>query len=338
MPRRLPIYLLLDCSESMAGDPLQAVEVGVYSMISALSRNPYAMDTAWLSVITFAAKAKTVTPLEEITSVKPPALSLRPGTCLGAALDLLRESISREVAKTTAESKGDYKPLVFILTDGRPTDDWRGPLSRLRSVVPRLATIYAIGCGEEVDFETLAQIADVCIHHKSITTESLAKLFVWLSASVQSQSVSPEGKLSLEKVPLGEGMELIDRERPPKFAGRDSRLFFHVTCQKSKKPWLMIYKRAGDGEAYLADSAAELPADFFGDGTMKSPPIDTDALYGGVGCPYCGSGAWGKCGFCGHLFCVDPGAEHTEVVCPVCETSLTIADGDGSFTIDGSQG
>jgi uncharacterized protein YegL/DNA-directed RNA polymerase subunit RPC12/RpoP len=322
----------------MAGEPIEAVEVGVYKMISALSRNPYAIETAYLSVITFAAKAKALVPLTEITSVQPPDLSLKPGTSLGAALELLRESIEREVVKTTSERKGDYKPLVFILTDGYPTDDWRGPLARLRAVKPSVATIYAIGCGEEVDFEALSQIADVCIHNKSLSTESMAKLFLWLSASVQSQSASPDAKLSLEKVPLEEGMELIDPVRPPKFVGRDRRLFFHMTCLKAKKPWLMIYKRAQDDDAYMADRAATLPPDFFSDGTMKSPPIDTSDLYGGVACPYCGADGWGKCSFCGHLFCIESDSELTEVVCPVCETSLSVSDGDGSFTIDGSRG
>ena len=338
MIRRLPLYLLVDCSESMAGEPLQSVEVGVFSIISALSKNPYAIETAFLSVITFAAKAQVAVPLTEITQAQPPPLSLKPGTSLGAALDLLRERIRAEVVKTTSERKGDYKPLVFILTDGYPTDDWKGPLARLKAVKPGLATIYAIGCGEEVDFEALSQIADVCIHNKSMSTASLAKLFLWLSASIASQSVSPDGQVSLTKVPLEEGMEIIDKERPPKFAGRDSRLYFHVTCLRQKKPWLMRYKRSQDGGAYIADDGVKLPLDFFGDGTMKSPPIDTDQLYGVVPCPYCGADGFGKCGFCGHLFCITPEDMSGQVVCPVCESSMTASDDDGAFSIDGSQG
>ena len=209
MLRRLPIYLLLDCSESLAGEYLDAVENSVQAMHAALNRNPYSMETAFLSFITFAAKAKVAHPLTEVMAVEPPALSCRPGTSLGAALDLLRESIEREVVKTRSGQKGDYKPMAFIITDGYPTDDWRGPIKRLREARPHLPTIYAIGIGDEVDFETLSQIADVCIHSTTLSTESLSKLFVWLSASIQSQSVSPDGRVSLEKVPLEEGMRLI---------------------------------------------------------------------------------------------------------------------------------
>jgi uncharacterized protein YegL len=338
MPRRLPVYILLDCSESMAGGPLDAVEAGVYTMISALNKNPYAIETVHLSVITFDAKARVEVPLTEVTLVKPPTLSLRPGTCLGAALDLARERISSEVAKTTAEAKGDYKPQIFILTDGQPTDEWRGPAARLRSVRPHLATIYAIGCGDDVDFETLAQIADVCIHNKSLSTESLGKLFVWLSASVQSQSVAPDKPVTLEKVPLGDGMELVDPQRPPKFGGESKILYFHVTCRKTRKPYMMRYRYSAANRVYFCQDAVKLPDDFFSDGAMKTPPVDSDLLAGGVDCPYCGGDGWGKCGFCGHLFCLDLGERLNQLTCPVCETTLTLSESDSSFSVDGSQG
>jgi uncharacterized protein YegL/DNA-directed RNA polymerase subunit RPC12/RpoP len=337
MSRRLPIYVLLDCSESLAGDNLQAVEIGMHKMLSALSRNPHAIETAVLSVITFGAKAKTAFPLTEVMEARPPVLSPRPGTSLGAALDLLRESIGREVVKTRGDQKGDYKPMVFIVTDGYPTDDWRGPLKRLKAQAPSLATIYAIGVGQDVDFETLTQIADECIHSAVLSPESLSKLFVWLSASIQSQSVSPDGQVSLEKVPLAEGMELIDKRSPPKFSGKDQRLYFHVTCAKEKRLYMMTFRKNGP-DSYAAEGNLKLPEDFFADGAMRSPPVDAGALYGGFDCPYCGAGAWGKCSFCGHLFCLDLESEAQELACPVCQSKLRLAEDSGSFTIDGSQG
>jgi uncharacterized protein YegL len=323
----------------MAGEPLEAVEVGVYTMLSALKKNPYAIETAHLSLITFDAKARVVVPLTEVTAINPPALSIRPGTSMGAALDLVQESINKEVVKTTADNKGDYKPMVFIMTDGQPTDDWHSPAARLRSVRPHLAQIYAIGCGEEVDFETLSQIADVCIHIKSLSPESMAKLFVWLSASVQSQSASPDTALSLEKkIPLEKGMELIDSARPPKFSGQNQRLFFHVACSKTKKHYLMRYRFEQSSSLYTPESAIKLPDDFFGDGAKKTPPTGTDLLSDILDCPYCGAQALGKCGFCDHLFCVDPASARAKVVCPVCETTLSMAEDSGPFSIAGSQG
>src|SRR5271166_2936327 len=107
--RRLPVYLLLDCSESMAGPAIEAVEAGVQTLISELRGNPLALETAYLSVITFAKQAKVVVPLTELIHFQPPKLSVRTGTSLGAALRLLLNQLNKEVVKTTPTTKGDYK-------------------------------------------------------------------------------------------------------------------------------------------------------------------------------------------------------------------------------------
>jgi DNA-directed RNA polymerase subunit RPC12/RpoP len=133
-------------------------------------------------------------------------------------------------------------------------------------------------------------------------------------------------------------MEVIDKERPPKFSNLSKRLFFHVTCQKTRKNYMMRYRYWPDEKSYIAQDAVPLPTDFFSDGAMKSPPIDTDLLQGGVDCPYCGSIAWAKCGFCSHLFCLDPNTVGKSLKCPVCETSLSISNESSPFSIDGSQG
>jgi uncharacterized protein YegL len=323
----------------MAGEPLNAVEIGVHKMLSSLKRNPYALETVHMSVISFAAKAKILATLSEINAINPPNLSIRPGTSLGAALNLLRASIEKEVTKTTAQEKGDYRPLAFILTDGQPTDDWRGPTRQLRETRPSLASVYGIGCGNEVDFETLGQIADVCFQVDALTPESLGKLFVWLTASIQSASVNPEAPLTLEKnVPLEKGMQLIDKDRPPKFQEKNTRLYFHVACQQSKKHYMMRYRFIPERGVYFVENTFPLPEDFFSDGSLKAPAVDSNLLYGEADCPYCHSLGWGKCGFCGHLFCLDPDNIQPQITCPFCETSLTLSDDNESFSVDGSVG
>jgi uncharacterized protein YegL len=337
MLRRLPVYLLLDCSESMAGEPLEAVEAGTEAMLTALRRNPYAMETVYISVITFDARAKQIIPLTEVPAVRPPKLSIRPGTCLGAALDVLHDAIKREVVPTTPDQKGDYRPLVFILTDGQPTDEWRGAAQRLRSVTPRLANVYSIGCGVDVDFETLGQIGDVCIHMRYLSPASFADFFVWMSASVQSMSVARDDAVSLEKIPLKEGMDLVEPENPPVLSSEGHRLFFHVCCSETRRHYLMRYVFEPRAECYLAQDAIPLPEDFFSDGTFTSPAVSSDQLYGAVDCPFCGNDTWGQCGACRHLFCLKEGRAKASLVCPVCETTLSMGDGT-SFDVHGSQG
>ena len=51
--RRLPVYLVLDCSGSMSGEPIEAVCQGVKALVADLRTDPQALETAYLSVITF---------------------------------------------------------------------------------------------------------------------------------------------------------------------------------------------------------------------------------------------------------------------------------------------
>ena len=51
--RRLPVYLLLDTSGSMHGEPIEAVKNGMQILLSTLRQDPYALETAYLSLIAF---------------------------------------------------------------------------------------------------------------------------------------------------------------------------------------------------------------------------------------------------------------------------------------------
>src|SRR5260370_33215578 len=110
----------------MAGDAFLAVNQGLAGLIGDLRSNPMALETAAISLITFASSAKQIVTLTDILSFQIPRLQMGSGTALGAALRLWLDCMNRELIKTTAEQKGDYKPIRFLLTDGWPTDRWEG--------------------------------------------------------------------------------------------------------------------------------------------------------------------------------------------------------------------
>ncbi|NEX19147.1 VWA domain-containing protein [Thiorhodococcus mannitoliphagus] len=184
--RRLPVYLLLDTSGSMTGEPIEAVKNGVQILVSTLRQDPYALETAFLSVITFDSTARQVVPLTELATFQPPPLNATGVTALGEALGLLAERIEAEVARTTADAKGDWKPLVFIMTDGAPTDDWKKGLDRLKQV--RTGVIVACAAGQGGDTSVLKQITEVVVALDTADASTIKAFFKWVSASVSTGS------------------------------------------------------------------------------------------------------------------------------------------------------
>jgi uncharacterized protein YegL len=184
--RRLPVYLLLDTSGSMTGEPIEAVKNGVQTLVSALRTDPYALETAFLSVITFDSSVKQVVPLIELAAFQAPGLSASGGTSLGAGLMKLAECIDKEVAKTTADIKGDWKPLVFLMTDGEPTDDWQKGLAEFKK--RKVGMVITCGAGPNVNTNTLKQISEIVVLLATADQNSIKAFFKWVSASISTSS------------------------------------------------------------------------------------------------------------------------------------------------------
>jgi uncharacterized protein YegL len=192
--RRLPVYLLLDTSGSMSGEPIEAVKNGVQIMISSLRQNPQAIETAFLSVITFDSTAQQIIPLTDLASFQMVDIKATGVTALGEALKLVAHKIDTEVQKTTTEQKGDWKPLVFIMTDGIPTDDWQSGLNEFKKVKVSFTVACAAGSGADTDI--LKQITDNVVSLDTADSASIGKFFQWVTASigVSSTKVEDSGK------------------------------------------------------------------------------------------------------------------------------------------------
>jgi uncharacterized protein YegL len=202
--RRLPIYLVLDCSGSMSGEPIEAVRQGVKALLADLRSDPQALETAFLSVITFDSGAKQVCPLTELMTFSEPNLDATGSTALGEAMKLLEQSIEREVKKTTPTQKGDWRPLVFLMTDGQPTDNWQGPADSVKS--KKLGNIIACAAGAGATVEPLKRITEIVVKLDNLQPDTLKQFFKWVSDSIKTtsasvQQVAADGPINLPPPP-----------------------------------------------------------------------------------------------------------------------------------------
>ncbi|SAK48403.1 von Willebrand factor type A domain protein [Caballeronia hypogeia] len=205
MSRRLPVYILLDTSGSMRGEPIISVNVGLQAMIGALRQDPYALESVHLSIITFDIEAREYLPLTPLDDVSLGEITAPDAgaTFMGAALELLIERVDRDVRKTTAASKGDWRPLLFVMTDGSPSD-----LHAFREAVTEVkarnfGSIIACAAGPKAKHDVLRELTDRVIVLDTMDASAFSGFFKWVSASVAvgSSSAGMNGQVSLPPPP-----------------------------------------------------------------------------------------------------------------------------------------
>lgn len=189
--RKLPVYLLLDTSGSMYGEPLEAVKNGVQMLLSSLRQDPYALETVHLGIITFDNAARQAAPLTELSAFQAPDLKAAGQTSMGEALKLLCERVDNEVTKTTPEKKGDWKPLVFIMTDGVPTDDINAGIEEMKK--RKFGMVIACAAGKDANVPLLQKITESVVMLDNLENESIKAFFKWVSASVSAGSIKVDG-------------------------------------------------------------------------------------------------------------------------------------------------
>lgn len=192
----------------MRGEPIEAVRVGIDSMISAMRQDPYALESVYLCIISFDREVKLLLPLTSLRDLQqlPKIETPESGpTHLGAALQMLAQTMDAEVHKQTATEKGDWRPLIFVMTDGKPSDlQLYGQMAaELRS--RNLGGIVACAAGPKSDVAPLRQLTDAVYAIDGLDQSSFMQFFQWVSASIgtNNRQLGTNATFTLPPPPAG---------------------------------------------------------------------------------------------------------------------------------------
>ena len=187
---RCPCVLLLDVSGSMSGRPLDELNAGLTVFKDELSADTLAMKRVEIGIVTFG-PVKVETPFTSASTFYPPNLQSQGDTPMGAAITQALNMVEDRKRDYRANGISYYRPWVFLITDGAPTDSWQSAAAAIREgEASKKFAFFAIGV-KGADIDKLRQISV----RDPLSLEGLKfrELFSWLSSSLRSVSRSTPG-------------------------------------------------------------------------------------------------------------------------------------------------
>lgn len=190
--RRLPVYFLLDTSGSMNGEPIEALNNALSGMINHLRCDAQASETLWISIITFDREVNEVVPLTDLPSFQLPEIVCPQSgpTHTGMGLEMLHQKVQKDIRIGTPTQKGDWRPLLFLFTDGKPSDSLL-----YNDMIPKIQALNfgcIVGCaaGHKADNDSLKRLTDTVVHLDTADSSTLRQFFTWVSETIEQGNKS----------------------------------------------------------------------------------------------------------------------------------------------------
>lgn len=197
---RCPCVLLLDVSSSMSGQPISELNLGLSTFKDELAADSLAMKRVEVAIVTFG-PTKVEMPFTGASSFYPTALSAQGDTPMGSAILQAIDLVKDRKAEYRSNGISYYRPWVFLITDGGPTDRWDAAAAAVREgEASKAFAFFAIGV-KGANMDVLKQISSR--DPLSLDGLKFRELFSWLSSSLRSVSRSTPGTEVALEAPKG---------------------------------------------------------------------------------------------------------------------------------------
>ncbi|MFA5221127.1 MAG: VWA domain-containing protein [Methanoregula sp.] len=197
---RCPCLLLLDTSGSMAGKPIAELNAGLRTFYDELQADSLAIKRVEVALISFG-PVRMISDFNTAECFLDPTLEAVGDTPLGEAITQGIDLIKKRKDEYRANGISFYRPWIFLITDGSPTDKWEQAAALVREGEHAKAfAFFAVGV-QKADMNILRQISV----REPLKLQGLKfrEFFQWLSNSMKSASRSNPGDRILLAPPSG---------------------------------------------------------------------------------------------------------------------------------------
>ena len=189
---RIACALLLDTSSSMSGDPITQLNRGFELFCDEIKQDELAKKRAEVTVITFDSTARVEIPFTEGRDLQPRHLTASGSTAMGAALNLALDELTAQKKAYRDAGLEYYRPWLFVLTDGEPTDGqvFTSAAARVREAeAAKGVSVFPIAIGSAANMGRLKELSG---RRDPVKMDRLSfmEFFKWLSASLSAASAS----------------------------------------------------------------------------------------------------------------------------------------------------